>query len=266
LIPLKSQTCLRLGFLFINDVMIVNYTENGWEVITQCSHGLLAAQICAHWRKENQPERWMETLIATAEHDDVYNEFETEDLLTAAGGPKNYSLTKFQIDTASRLIEQAVSKSRFIALLMARHINFVHGNDPEGKKYCAELQKLEHLWLEEAKTTKNEVNSAYELLEFCDALSLLICQRMIPPEGRKIEISNGPDGRSYSLFSGSENELIVDAWPFEEPSFKMNYEYRIIDQLVFKTVDEFRDAIRNSPVVLTELTIKAANTSKLKAA
>lgn len=246
--------------------MIVNYTENGWEVITQRSHGLLAAQICARWQKANQPERWMETLIATAEHDDVYNEFEIEDLLTAAGGPKDYSLTKFQINTAARLMDMAVSKSRFVALLIARHINFVHGNDPEGKKYCAELKKQERLWFQEAKTTKNEIKAAYELLEFCDALSLLICQRMIQPEGRKIEISNGPDGRSYSLFSGSENELIVDAWPFEEPSFKLNYEYRIIDQLVFKTVDEFRNAIRNSPVVLEELTIKAANTSKLKAA
>jgi hypothetical protein len=238
--------------------MIVNYTENGWEVITQRSHGLLAAQICARWQKSNQPARWMETLIATAEHDDVYNEFVTEDLLTAAGGPKNYTLTGFQIETASRLMDMAVSKSRFIALLIGRHINFVHGSDPNAKNFCAELRKQEPLWLKEAKTTKNEIKDAYELLEFCDALSLLICQRLVQPEGRKIEISNGPDGRSYDLFSGGENELIVDPWPFEELSFKINYEYRLLDQLVFKSIEEFRDAIRNTAVVLEEMTVRIA--------
>jgi hypothetical protein len=53
--------------------MIVNYIEPGWQIITQRSHGLLAAQICAQWKNNNQPKRWVETLIATAEHDDVYN-------------------------------------------------------------------------------------------------------------------------------------------------------------------------------------------------
>ncbi|WP_442591393.1 DUF3891 family protein [Pedobacter sp. AW31-3R] len=69
--------------------MIVNYTESGWQIITQRSHGLLAAQICAHWCKDNQPERWVDTLTATAEHDDVYNEFENDDLLNDNGGPVN---------------------------------------------------------------------------------------------------------------------------------------------------------------------------------
>jgi hypothetical protein len=238
--------------------MIVNYTEKGWEVITQRSHGLLAAQICARWNKTNQPARWVEILIATAEHDDVYNEFETDDLLTATGGPKNFSLTEFQIETASRLVDMAVSKSRFNALLIAKHINFVHGDDPAGKKFCAGLKKQEVLWLREAKTTEHEIKVAYELLEFCDALSLLICQHMIQPEGRKIEISSGPDGKSYSLFSSGGNKLIVDAWPFEESSFTVSYEYRLLDQLVFKTVDEFRSAIRNSAVVLEELTLSAS--------
>ncbi|QNN44838.1 DUF3891 family protein [Pedobacter roseus] len=55
--------------------MIVNYCNSGWEIITQRGHGLLAIQICARWKISGQPYRWVETLIATTGHDEVFNEF-----------------------------------------------------------------------------------------------------------------------------------------------------------------------------------------------
>lgn len=236
--------------------MIVNYTEAGWKIVTQRSHGLLAAQICARWKKENQPTRWMETLIATAEHDDVYNEFENDDLLNETGGPVNFTMSNFRRSDAEKLLHMAITKGRYVALLIARHINFVHGEDPEGKVFCAEIKKNERRWLREAKTTVGEVNASYELLEFCDAFSLLICQGMIQPEQRKIEISNGPDGKSYSLYSGVHNELIVADWPFEVPSFKVSYESRLVKQLVFPNVKAFRTAFFDSKVELHEINFK----------
>lgn len=237
--------------------MIVNYTEAGWQIITQRSHGLLAGQICAHWKKENQPLRWFETLIATAEHDDVYNEFENEDLLNENGGPVNYKMTAFRRSDSERLLDMAITKGRYVALLIAKHINFVHGEDPEGKVFCAEIRKNERRWLREAKTTIAEVNASYDLLEFCDALSLLICQGMIQPEQRKIEISNGPDGKSYSLYSGVHNELVVADWPFDVPNFKVTYESRLVKQLAFPSVKAFRSAFFDSDVMLHEINFQA---------
>jgi hypothetical protein len=237
--------------------MIVNYTEKGWKIITQRSHGLLAAQICARWSKANQPERWMETLIATAEHDDVYNEFENDELLTENGGPKNYAMATFQKDYAAKLVDMALTKGRYVGLLVAQHIEFLHGNDPEGKKYCAELKKKEQLWLKEAKTTKEAIRASYSLLEFCDALSLLICSDAIQPEQRKVEISDGPDGKAYALWSDEDDCLVVEDWPFEVPEFTLNYETRLIGQLSFKDVEEFRTAIKDCPVELKELCVRA---------
>jgi hypothetical protein len=246
----------RFGISALNINMIVNYTEDGWEIVTQRSHGLLAAQICAQWQKDNQPERWVETLIATAEHDDVYNEFENAELLTESGGPKNFAMTSFQKEYASKLIDMALTKGRYIGLLVARHINFLHGEDPEGKKYCAELKKKEGRWLQEAKTTKRELDASYSLLEFCDAFSLLICQKMVQPEQRKVEISNGPDGIPYVLSGDEEGNLVVEPWPFELREFKVNLESRLLKQLVFTSVESFRDAIRDSPVTLRELRLR----------
>jgi hypothetical protein len=236
--------------------MIVNYTDKGWQIITQRSHGLLAAQICAHWQKGKQPQRWVETLIATAEHDDVYNEFDNDDLLTETGGPKNFAMTSFQREYAEKLIDMALTKGRYIGLLVSRHLNFLHGHDPEGKLYCAELKKKESLWLKEAGATKEEINASYSLLEFCDAFSLLICQGMVQPEQRKIEISNGPDGVAYELCSDKDGGLLVESWPFELEAFKVNYESRLVDQLVFENVEAFRIAIKDCPVTLHEIRLK----------
>ena len=44
--------------------MIVNYTDRGWEIISQRAHGLLAAQAAMAWRVKDRPERWTETVLS----------------------------------------------------------------------------------------------------------------------------------------------------------------------------------------------------------
>lgn len=228
--------------------MIVNYTETGWQIITQRSHGLLAAQICAHWKKNNQPGRWVDTLIATAEHDDIYNEFENDDLLNDHGGPVNFKHTAFKLEYAQRLIGMAETKSAFIALLISRHVRFVHGDDPKAGKFISALKKREGIWMKASCSTEDEVNRGYELLEFCDAFSLLICQGLIQPEHRKIEISSGPDGQAYEMYA-SDKGIIVSPWPFEISSFLLTWESRTLTQLSFKNVSEFRSRVKKSKVI-----------------
>ena len=237
--------------------MIVNYTENGWEIITQRVHGLLAGQICARWKISEQPPRWAETLIATTEHDDVFNEFQFGPLLTESGGPMDFKMTCFNEQACRQMIEMALSKSRFIALLFARHIGFTHGSEPAAKPYLKGLKKLGTKWMKEADSNTVEVNLAYELLEFCDAFSLLICQGQIPPEERKLEISKGPNGVSYQFFQ-KENRLIVMPWPFEIESFDVHYECRILKDLRFKSETEFKKALQNATVELRKLAISAS--------
>lgn len=232
--------------------MIVNYTESGWQIITQRSHGLLAAQICAHWRKDRQPERWVETLIATAEHDDVYNEWENTDLLNEAGGPVNFKQTGFKLEYGERLIDMAETKSAYIALLISRHIQFIHGEDLNAKTFIRGLKKKEKNWLLVAGVKTQDVDRAYELLEFCDAFSLLICQGLVQPEGRKIEISKGPDGRAYEM-RASGNDLIVEPWPYDVDSVVLSWESRTLSQLSFKSVELFRKAVIDANPVTHQL-------------
>jgi len=234
--------------------MITQYTGNGWEVITQRAHGLLAGQICARWNLNDQPERWTETLIATAEHDDVFNEFERSPLVDQNGAPINFKETRFDLEASTQLIDMALTKSRFIALLLNRHIRFTHGQDPAAKKFVATLKKQEKIWLREAQVKKEEVDRAYELLEFCDAFSLLICQSQIPPEGRRIEISCGPDGTPYSLFQ-QHDVIIVEPWPFSAKKFEVRFEKRIIAKLKFRNDEDFRSKLKDCSIEQVQLKI-----------
>jgi len=223
--------------------MIVNYKESGWQIISQRAHGLLAGQICFHWKNDLPSEKWLEVIIAVTEHDDIFNEFEEgEILLNESHGPINFKMRNFEQDKCDKLINLALTKSRYIGLLISRHIQFLYesSEDTLAKKYCKDLKKRDKIWLKESATSLEEITRVYAILEWCDALSLLICQQMIQPENRKIEISKGPDNLRYQLHAPSENILRVDPWPFTSENFVLQHESRYIPQLSFKNEKEFR--------------------------
>jgi hypothetical protein len=230
--------------------VIVNYKEEGWSIVLQRSHGLLAGQICGYWRKDEQPPRWVETLIATVEHDDVSNELEGKDLLHENGGPRNFKSNQFSASDCDKLLAKATEKGLYVALLIARHIRFLYQNQPQAEVYFKALKQKEKIWLRQAATTSEQVSASYALLEFCDAMSLLICQDLVQPEHRKMEISTGPDGGIYELWEGDDRQLIVSPWPFEVDSFVIHYETRTVSELSFKNSEAFSSMLKSAGVEL----------------
>jgi len=231
--------------------MIVNYQENGWQIISQRAHGLLAGQFCFYWKNDMRPERWLETIIATAEHDDAFNEFVNDDnLINENGGPVNFKMRDFEEAKCDELLQLALSKSRYIALLTSRHIQFLYRNSDQEKAvtFCKMLEKWDRKWLKETGLTKEEITKAYAILEWCDALSLLICQQMIQPENRKIEISGGPDNLQYQLWTKNESVLTISPWPFVTDNFSITYESKLVSKLTFNDVKEFREDLKDAPL------------------
>jgi len=224
--------------------MIVIYKKDGWEVITQRPQGVLAAQIGFQWRLKDRPERWMETLLAIAEHDDAENELDGETLITETGGPINFSMKSFELDHCLKLSTLTRTKSRYIALLISMHMEFLYRQfeveDPTVKRFLKEQRVLQAQWRKELHLTKQKTHKIYNLLEWCDALSLLICKGEMQPERRKSEISTGPDKKVYHLIQIDEQTLTVDPWPFQEKSFSVYFETRLIPQIKFDSSLSFR--------------------------
>jgi hypothetical protein len=197
----------------------------------------------------------VETLIATAEHDDVNDELNLPDLIHENGGPRNFKMKDFEAGRCQQLLELGLTKGRYIGILMAKHIQFLYGDEASARQYCEKLKKKTRQWILEAGTTDREISASYALLEFCDAFSLLICQGLVQPENRKMEISNGPDGTGYQLSLAENGNLIVSPWPFEEDTFKINYESRCLTQLSFKNDAEFKQKLNQAPVTLNVVVV-----------
>jgi hypothetical protein len=232
--------------------MIVNYTEQGWEIITQRAHGVLAAQIAMQWRVKDRPERWTETLIAIADHDDAQTELEADDLLTPQGGPVDFSMKKFEAEHCRRLHDFSVSKSRYIALLTSIHMVFLHKGEAETnplvKPFLAEQEKLQKQWMKELNITQKDADRAYGLLEWCDAFSLLLAQHQVQPENRTIEVSRGPDNKQYKLMRKENGSLTIKPWPFEGKSFNLSLESRLLASLQFKSNEQFKKELATADV------------------
>ncbi len=239
--------------------MIVNYQQTGWEVITQRAHGIVAAQVAMHWKAQERPERWLETLLAIAEHDDAEVELDGENLLTETGGPLNFSMKHFEKQHVEELAMLTLTKSRYIALLVSMHMEFLYrAEEKENKEahdFLEQQRRLQSAWLQQLGMDRKEAERIYYLLEWCDAFSLLLCRQLIQPEKRAIEISTGADGMSYHLLEIDSGILTVDPWPFEVNTFTVSYESRKINQLKFEDSAEFRNAFKTAEVIETRWTV-----------
>ncbi|MEJ7739657.1 MAG: DUF3891 family protein [Chitinophagaceae bacterium] len=248
--------------------MIVNYTANGWEIITQRAHGILAAQVASHWNPKRRPGRWMETLLAIAEHDDAEVELDGETLLTASGGPLNFSMKQFDLPHCEKLAMLTLTKSRYISLLTSLHMDFLYRKEEHDNKaaraFLQEQRKLQTDLRKALGMEESEMKRIYYLLEWCDAFSLILCQRQVQPEKRSIEVSTGPDQVTYHLLQTGEKELTVDPWPFDINTFTVYFESRLIQQLQFEDAAAFREAFVKAAVMETtwEIVKKSSNIKK----
>jgi len=248
--------------------MIVNYTKKGWQVVTQRAHGILAAQFAAEWKISERPERWTETLLAIAEHDDAEVELDGQNLLTRTGGPVNFNMKEFDQAYYEKLSLRTITKNRYIALLISLHIEFLCRKEAEtnakAKSFLKEQGILRQKWMHELNLKEKEVLRIYDLLEWCDACSLLLCQDLVQPEKRKLEISTGPNKKPYFVLQAGDEKLTVTPWPFETEKFVVHFEWRLMNQLQFTSSAEFRKEFLKAEVRETTWEVVRKTASKEK--
>ena len=243
--------------------MIVTSHEKGWKIINQRSHGLLAAMIAYQYAIDLPNEIIVPVLIAIAEHDDGAAETLQDKNLTEMGAPRDFTVgnkdKKTSVKQKSSVMEIATSKSQLNALLTSMHINFIFedfnkGQDKALNSFLKDQEKNRKEILKHLDIDKKYADRLYRFVEWCDAFSLLICMNQIQPEGRKMEISESPDGDMNQTFYKAENTIAVEPWVFKNDNFKVFYEYKIIEQLKFNSIEEFNLVCSKTKVQREEFT------------
>lgn len=232
--------------------MIVKSIPVGWEVIYQRAHGLLAAELAFQWKVANRSPYFMKTLLAIAEHDDGVPESRSPENLTEAGAPKHFQLLGRSAQQYRSVMEISTAKSRWNALMTSLHMTFLYEDKKYEDKDIEEFIKEQHLYqkklIKELGVSRKEAEKAYRFVEWCDALSLLLCMDKIQPEQRRMDISTGPRGTMHQIWQDEKDRLRVEPWPFEPDSFTVEVEYRELAQLQFKNTDEMDECLRQAAV------------------
>jgi hypothetical protein len=236
--------------------MIVNATLKGWEVIFQRAHGLLAVQIAHHWLKDQRPRRWIESLAAITEHDDGQEPLHDHHHLTEAGAPKDFTFLEFDLSQAKKVTETAQYKSRWVALLISRHMTFLYqrlrGKNKEIDKFLDLQMVNQEKWQKELKIIKKEIDQAYNLLQWCDRCSLILSKNQLPEDEKLLEVYKGPDDRNYMIFQRKDQSVSVDPWPFEELQFTLWVETRELSKLHFENDEDLNKELKGCQVKLKE--------------
>lgn len=233
--------------------MIVHLVEDGWDIIYHRAHALLAAQIGGHWRQELVPERFFETLTAIAQHDDLEREWE-EDQLTEAGAPLDFMLNReSSVEHFQHLIEGALYRGRWVALLTAMHIDFLSqknvGKSAEWDSFLNTLKEQRQQWQQELDIETDELNSTYAFMKWCDRLSLILCQQKLPMNERWLEVTEGPDGQSYKVKQFQDSGYVnISPWPFKDDKFTVNVEASHVNQAFFESNDHLVQALKNAQI------------------
>ncbi|MDO1445718.1 DUF3891 family protein [Rhodocytophaga aerolata] len=232
--------------------MIVNTDPKGWEVIHQRAHGLLAMKIASQWRKDQRPHRWIETLLATAEHDDGQEDWTGTNHINEAGAPLDFIHKRFNMVQLKRITELSQHKGQWIALLISMHMSFLYesmrGKEKELDSFLDEQKQHQEQWRKSLKVSQQEVKSAYALMQWCDRFSLILCRNELPAGERLLEVSTGPDGTKYEVMQQGDKTVIVKPWPFEEDRFELSIEATYLNQLSFKNDQELLATLKKSAI------------------
>lgn len=233
--------------------MIVNASENGWNIIFQRAHAQLAGQLAMQWKVSQRPERWTETLAAIIDHDDGQKDWREGAHLTEAGAPMDFTLQELDLQQARHVVDNARYRSRWIALLTSMHTSALYeklrGTNSETDDFLDEQKAYQSKLRHSLKINKEIAEAAYHIMFICDACSLVLAKNEVPAGGRKLELGKDPDGKSCFIFEKQGNCYSIDPWPFESNQFQVFIEIFQINQLAFKSDSELYEAFDQAETI-----------------
>ena len=247
--------------------MIVNLLPTGWACIYQQAHALLASRIGAAWHPAQQPvpTRWVETLAAIAQHDDGQDPWIGANGLTPAGAPASFQLLPFSEAQARRVVAQARFQGRWRWLLTSMHTSTLyeplrgqHGASTDA--FLDEQLAMQAACRKDLNVCKKEAKAAYDLMQWCDRFSLILCMQQLPDDARRLDIGRGPDGRPYQCYRpglGAGGELVkttapvpvvVEPWPFAADTFEVSVDVSLLTRLTFTDDADLADALHTAKI------------------
>lgn len=237
--------------------MIVRSTAEGWRIVFQSAHGLLAQSIATELNVADQLPFWQLTQTAIGIHDDGKQPCLRggRTYLTDAGAPRDFVLVPMESDDrrkdAESHIWEARKKHRWTGLLVSFHTDCLYREESvstEMAQFLDEEAMRRAIVLEDLNTTTDALQKAYDWMHWCDRLSLILAGGDVPAMQRRVEITTNSLGERYDLHQTKAGTLHVEPWPFRKPRFTVAIEVRTLTQLAFRDDEELNKALCSAKV------------------
>lgn len=226
--------------------MIVNAVKEGWKIIFQRNHALLAGAIAIQLHPKFRPARWAETLCAIMEHDDGQVKWRDKNHLSESGRPLDFSMSEFDAEQAENVVMDAIYKSRWVALLTSMHTTNLYRPAAAHNRAAAEFitrqEGLQAKLCTALAVSEEEAESSYRLMRWCDECSLILCQDRVHNEGQRLEVGSLP-GAEPSFIFREGGTVRVEPWCFEQDAFEVSAEFQVVRQLKFESTEEFKNCL-----------------------
>jgi hypothetical protein len=245
--------------------MIVTMTDEGWDVIHQPAHALLASKLAHHWKYSEHSPFWTELLTAIAQHDSQQRGLSGDIYLTSTGAPKGFTVSKGEGEVSSleqpqEVIHQARYQGQYVALLTSMHVQTLYkskrGSSKALDKFLTEIEEQQKQWRKSLGISVKQAKADYALLLWCDRCSLILCQDEIPASERRLEVQCSPKSTRHFLWQREDKTLGVETWPFEEDEFSVNVEVHKLNQLKFDSEAKLRQALQEATVEFRSWTFR----------
>ncbi len=262
---------------------------DGWLLITHRDHARLAGEFAAHWNNAEfaAPEPRADIITAVARHDDAWAARDGEPLLTREGKPSAFtqelvgSYAAFEeIDLEDYLrvrgdaTEAVAADNPYAALIVSMHtMNLLTEQaevasltPPQRDRHARFVEAQTARQAELAATVASEPGRgddvaperrqrAFEFLQACDSLSLMICVNFPQPQPLRHRHPRR-DGRLETLTYAplGAQTYRVSPWPFDQPELRCTVPARRIAGKLFGDLDSFRAAVaagRSAPLRVT---------------
>ncbi len=261
--------------------MIRIEVSGGWTLVGHQQHARLAGEFAAHWGNAEfaPPEPRADILTAVSRHDDAWAERDAMPFLTREGRPGAFShelvgrYSAFEeIDLAAylgvrgRATEAVAQDNPYAAILISMHtVNLLTqqadltGLSPENRemhrRFIARQQARQQELIGLARASHPEgvrpesLQRAFEFLQFCDNLSLIVCVRYPQPLTLRHQHPNRSGERvSLACTPLSATHYRVTPYPFDTDELQLGVLARRVPGGIFPDEATFRRAYAGAPM------------------
>lgn len=250
--------------------MIVREMPNGQLLcIHQTTHALMAEQFCQAWGNHNfaLPTPYSITMLAIAQHDNGWHEWEQAPRLRADGYPMDFIHDDdpfAKLHLWRRGVNRLNDQHPYAALLVGRHAALLYENalhltmsqalQSQTREFIADQKMLvnavRYYFGQDAvlmhALNDNCMDANTRLLQFGDNASL----QVIMPWANQTTLLNCPvdaNERTAITMQFDETEITFDPWPYAVDGFEVEIHGKLLSQRTFPNEAAYQTALAEAP-------------------